>query len=213
LAGLSFTVINPFGRAEKISWTPPNSIQLNSQLFRWEQGEDRNNSYDLISSNTLRITAAPQTDLKRTPKEPKKQYPMMVFPTQGDFEASVKVTFKSSTNYQRAILGVRNADNKYQQVFLLLAENYVLEIGVYNSGQPELSVPRIPYNSEFMYLKIKRQLGSVALSYSKDGREWFPFTSEFQSSLSNKVEIFFGVLSASNSYIGAEFSDFSLKRL
>ena len=183
LAGLSFTV-------EKISWTPPNSILLNSELFRWEQGEDKNNSYDLTPSNTFIITAAPQTDLKLTPKEPKKQSPMMVLSTQGDFEASVKVSFQSITNYQRAILGVRNTDNKYQQVFLLLAENNMLEIGVFNSGQRVLEFPRIPYSSEFIYLKIKRRLGNVALSYSKNGREWSPFTSKFPYILYSKVEIF-----------------------
>jgi regulation of enolase protein 1 (concanavalin A-like superfamily) len=213
LLGLYFAIVNPFSRGERISWTQPNSDKLNSPLFRWERGEDSNSNFDLISSNTLRITAASQTDLKLTPGDQKKQSPMMVFPIQGDFEASVKVSFKSSTKYQRAILGVRNTDNKYQQVFLLLAEDYMLEIGAYNSGQPGLSVPRIHHNSEIMYLKIKRQLGSVALSYSKNGWQWSPVTSEFQSPLSNNVEVFFGLLSASNSYIAAEFSDFSLKRL
>lgn len=213
MAGLYFTLVNSFGRGEKISWTSPNSYQVNSELFQWEPGGDSNNSYGLISSNTLRITAASYTDLKLTPDDQKKQSPMMVFPTQGDFEASVKVSFKSTTKYQRAILGIRDTENKYKQVYLFLAEDYMLEIGVFNSGQRKHDVPRIPHKSEFMYLKIKQKRGSVALSYSHNGREWSMPISEFPFSLSNKVEIFFAVLSAHNpDRAVADFSDFSLKR-
>lgn len=214
MLGLYFAIVNPFSRGERISWTQPNSDKLNSPLFRWEQGGDRNSYYELRSSNTMKITAAPKTDLKLTPDDQRKQSPMMVFSTQGDFEASVKVSFKSSTNFQRAVLGVRDANDKYQQVLIYLMENSRLETAIFNLGQsPPLAAP-FNHNREFMYLKIKRHLGSIALFYSDNGWQWSVAAPEFPFSLSHKVEIFFEVLSASNPNIAvAEFSDFSLKRL
>lgn len=214
MLGLCFAIVNPFSRGEKISWTPPNSDKLNSPLFHWEQGGDRNSYYELRSSNTLKITAAPKTDLKLTPDDQRKQSPMMVFSTQGDFEASVKVSFKSSTNFQRAVLGVRDANDKYQQVLIYLMENSRLETAIFNLGQSQTLADPFNHNSEFMYLKIKRHLGSIALFYSYNGWQWSVVASEFQSSLSNEVKFFFGVFSAHNPNTAvAEFSDFSLKRL
>lgn len=54
-------------REEKITWIPPNYKQLNSHFFQWKQRRDLSSSDDLISSNTLRITADSLTDPKRTP--------------------------------------------------------------------------------------------------------------------------------------------------
>ena len=189
---------------------------MNSKRFQWEQGGDLNSSYDIISSNTLRITAAPETDRKinLSGNNNNKQCPLIVFPVTGDFEASVKVSFQSSTNFQRAALGLRDANDKNKEVLLYLMENYRLEALRINSGKPERLADSINHNSKVVYLKIKRQLGNVSLLYSTNGLQLSSAAPEFQFSLSNKVEIFFEVLSSHNPNTAvAEFSDFSLKQL
>lgn len=195
-------------------WTALGSTELNSKQFRWERGGVTNSNYDVVSNSTLRVTAASGTDRKIVPSDENRQFPMIVFPIQGDFEASVKVEFSSNTSFQRALLGVRDANSRYEQVILYLMENSRIEAGIISAGNSGTLAPPINHSSDVMYLKIRRKLGNVALFFSTNGLQWTPAAPEIQFRLSEKCEIFFAVLSAHNPYTAtAEFKDFSLKRL
>jgi hypothetical protein len=214
--GLPFAGYVFLNRGDSIVWTTNETKSLNSNLFQWEQG-DPANAFKVISSKTLKIIATHGTDVEdiQNPEERKaKQPPLIAFPTQGDFEVSTTVKFRSTISYQRAVLGVRDRSDKRKQIRLYVMENFRLETAISHFPDSVNLAQPINHNSEVVYLKIRRELGKIGLYYSTDGFQWKKSAPEIPSSLSDNVDIFFEVLSAKNPMIAeAEFSDLRLKRL
>jgi hypothetical protein len=179
---------------------------LRQDLFKWEQGVSQN-SY-IIRNNVLKITAAPGTDAFPNTE------PRILYPISGDFEATVKVKFRSNTNYQRATLGIRDIHGGAGLMRLSMLEGQRIEAGFYPENNTVIpnNIRNYPY--EIAYLKIKKQNGFLTASYSKDKNSWSYVMKRKMAINSLNTEIFLSVLSTdSKEGCAAEFSELNIRKI
>jgi hypothetical protein len=179
---------------------------LRQDLFNWEQGVSQN-SYT-IHNDVLKIIAAPGTDAFPNTE------PRIIYANRGDFEATVKVKFRSDTNYQRATLGVRSVNGGAGLMRLSMLEGQRIEAGFYpeNNTVVPNNIRNYPHNTA--YLKIKKQNGFLTASYSAERKSWILVMKRKMTTDLQKVEVFLSVLSTdSNKGCAAEFSEFAVHQL
>jgi hypothetical protein len=184
--------------------------------LEWDKGESSASNFRIEPDNVLTIMAGSGTDHNRSNTHLKKT-PRMTVPMSCDrnFEASVKVKFRSTISAQRAIFGISDPGRKSKYIYIYSLEgmpNPRVEAGM-NSDKH--SNP-IDYQSDLLYLKIKNISGTIDLLYSEDNLEWkrtegngmkFPMKISFPG----RCELYFEVLSTDlNDGISGKFIDFSV---
>jgi hypothetical protein len=193
------------------------------EKFKWNQGGNPESRYAIeASNNILTIVAGSKTDHNKLNTH-LSESPRMSFPAQCDrnFEASVKVKFRSTVSAQRAIFGVGDLgrNSKYMYIYSLESsvgsvkprvESAITSLGLNSHTNP------VDYKSEFLYLKIKNISGSIDLLYSENNLDWkrseggvleFPIKMYFPKN----CELYFEVLSTVDEQVSGEFSNFSMK--
>jgi Caspase domain len=205
------TVDEPVSKIFIIPWS--------DKKFKWNQGGSPESRYTVeASNNILTIFAGSKTD-HNTLNTHLSESPRMSFPTRcdRDFEASVKVKFRSTISAQRAIFGIGDSGRK-SRLYIYSLEGSVkprVESAITSPGLNSFTNPA-DYKSEFLYLKMKNISGSIDLLYSENNLNWkrseggaleFPM----KMRLPKNCELYFEVLSTIDEQVSGEFYDFSMK--
>jgi hypothetical protein len=207
---------------EKISWQDSTSINKLNPKFKWFPGTRKNSIFKILPGNVLRITAAPGTEYWRKISDDGNLPPVMSFPVDRDFEATVKVTLNSTISFQRAYFGVRDSQKRYRQIVTYLMENSMVESaqveknieGANNDNTEIILKPTsVKSNGGSVYFKIRKYQNNFNLSYSENGINWQNASNSSSSIIATfeKCEIFFSAISTrEDESTTADFSDFSI---
>jgi regulation of enolase protein 1 (concanavalin A-like superfamily) len=180
-----------------------NRIYLDSN-FMWSQGESNNSYYLLPENNLLRLFTIGHTDRANA----EDSAPIITYAVKGNFEAEIKIQFKSNINYQRAGFGIRCPVNRYEYLRIQMSEHSRIEISV-NQLKQGRSLAMSIYEHDVVIFKIQRVKNKFRFFYSPDRYEWLSLGGDQLFTVTNEAELFFDVLSAHNSDEAiASFSDF-----
>lgn len=208
---------------EKIFWQDSKSTDKLSAKLKWFPGTKKNSTFQILPGNVLRITAAPGTDYWKNTTDNSNLPPVVSFPVDRDFEATVKITLNSTIYFQRAYFGVRDSQQKYRQIITYLAENSMVESaqveknieGVNKDNAEILLKPTsLKSNVGSVYFKIKKYQNNFSLSYSENGIDWKVASNSSSSIIATfeGCEIFFSAISTrEDESTTADFSSFSIK--
>jgi hypothetical protein len=105
--------------------SPTNRIDLNSN-FIWCEGKSNSSHYILPKTNLLRLSTTGHTDRA----DAEDSAPLIAYAVKGNFEAEVKIQFKSNINYQRAGFGIRCPVNRHEYLRIQMSEHSRIEISV-----------------------------------------------------------------------------------
>jgi regulation of enolase protein 1 (concanavalin A-like superfamily) len=175
--------------------------------WSWQQGA-RGNQREKLSENSFNITSAPGTDVLRN-NEPK-----VVRRISGDYEAVVKVKFRSEIEYQRATLGVREVGTGYGIMRLSMLEKQRIEAAFFPENINKSPTNLKLYGSDSAYFKIRKENGVLTAFYSNDKSSWTQILQRRMTNNLQDTEIFLSVLSTdSGKSASAQFSDFTVQSI
>jgi regulation of enolase protein 1 (concanavalin A-like superfamily)/gas vesicle protein len=190
-----------------------NSQKLNSS-FGWQPGGSEANSYQLLSQNTLSLTAGAKTDQWQGTDSA----PLILYRAKGNFDVRVKVEITPKKNFQLAGIGVRSTSEHNTFVRTSrhkLGDQNSVGVGAnrQDSGLP-VGVPALGnanYAKSQVYLRIVRQESSFDLYYSENSTNWVILTHNFVIEMPDEVEIYLFVISVDKQEgIKATFSNLEI---
>ena len=176
---------------------------LNPDLV-WHQGGTRANAYSLSGDgSTLTLVAGPDTmnwgDAETAP--------MVLYDLDGDFDfvAQVRAASSSGEVVPRTGFGFGVRSKSDPTRWLQLTRSQLL-FATQNADATQ-HLNQIQYSEEAVHLRIERNGGRYALSYSRDGASWDALLTDSEFELPGGAELYLLAFAADDRF-EAQFSDF-----